>query len=69
MSKPIRVIYVVGAGRSGSTLLDTILGNHEYIESVGELINSPRAWSNPDEYCACGIQAGVCDFWRQVREV
>ncbi|MBK1669472.1 hypothetical protein CKO28_15645 [Rhodovibrio sodomensis] len=69
MTSDPKVIYIVGAGRSGSTVLDTILGNHRDVESFGELTNAPRAWDNPDEYCACGVQAESCPFWRKVRRV
>ncbi len=63
----IRVGYIMGAGRSGSTVLDCILGNHDRIESVGELCNLPRsAWLN-GEYCACGQPGDVCPFWQDVR--
>jgi hypothetical protein len=36
---PVRVLAVTGLGRSGSTVLDVVLGNHPQIESVGELAN------------------------------
>ncbi len=57
----------MGSGRSGSTILDCILGNHEQIESVGELSNLPQsAWLN-GEYCGCGQPGNMCPFWRDVR--
>ncbi|MCB1037862.1 MAG: sulfotransferase, partial [Acidobacteria bacterium] len=62
---PIRVLYIMGYGRSGSTLLDTILGDHPEVESVGELANLLRAWSN-DEFCACQRRAHKCPFWQEV---
>lgn len=34
-SKPI--IYLIGTGRSGTTILSTILGNHPDIQTVGEI--------------------------------
>jgi len=58
----------MGAGRSGSTVLDTVLGGHPEIESVGELVNASKAFSNPFEYCACGERAGDCPFWAKVRD-
>lgn len=67
MTAKIRVLYVTGAGRSGSTVLDTVLGNHPDAASVGELCNAGRTWADPGEYCACGVLAGECSFWRQVR--
>jgi hypothetical protein len=64
---PVRVLYILGCGRSGSTILDTILGNHPDIESVGEASHVARdAWLQ-DGYCACGQLAGRCEFWNDVR--
>ena len=36
---PVKVLYITGLGRSGSTILDIVLGNHPDIESVGEVGN------------------------------
>lgn len=62
----IPVVYVAGVGRSGSTLLDLILGNHPEVESVGELAKVVgSAWVRR-EYCACGERGPECPFWTQV---
>ena len=67
-TSPLRIIYIVGAGRSGSTVLDTVLGSHPDAISVGELSNLHRsAWIN-NEFCACGEPADGCGFWNEVRE-
>ncbi len=64
----VRVIYLAGAGRSGSTWLDTVLGAHPEAVAVGELSKViPNGWLAA-EYCACGERAPDCPFWRQVRE-
>jgi hypothetical protein len=34
---PVKVLKITGLGRSGSTILDIVLGNHPQIESVGEV--------------------------------
>ena len=34
---PVKVLKITGLGRSGSTILDIVLGNHPRIESVGEV--------------------------------
>ena len=34
---PVKVLKITGLGRSGSTILDVVLGNHPHIESVGEV--------------------------------
>lgn len=59
------VVYVVGAGHSGSTLLDILLSQHPSIEGVGELVNLYRAKA-AGEYCACGVPVAACGFWTDV---
>ena len=39
---PVKVLKITGLGRSGSTILDVVLGNHPRIESVGEVGNLIR---------------------------
>ena len=39
---PVKVLKITGLGRSGSTILDVVLGNHPLIESVGEVGNLMR---------------------------
>jgi hypothetical protein len=36
---PVRILQITGLDRSGSTILDIVLGNHPDIESVGEVAN------------------------------
>lgn len=45
--KTITLIYIMGDGRSGSTILDIILGNHPDIEGVGELFKWSRHRGGP----------------------
>src|SRR5215208_6358792 len=33
---PVRILKITGLGRSGSTIIDIVLGTHPNIESVGE---------------------------------
>lgn len=61
-----RVLYVMGVGRSGSTVLDTILGNHPEMESLGELYHSANQQWVATQYCACGSLVPECPFWSQV---
>jgi hypothetical protein len=56
-----RVVYIVGDGRSGSTLLDRILGQIDGWFSCGELW---YLWHN--ELCGCGARVNDCVFWRPV---
>lgn len=68
MSEAVRVIYIIGAGRSGSTLLDTVLASHPDVVGVGELVNLHTAGWTSNEVCACGKLGTECDFWTRVRE-
>lgn len=62
----IRVIYVAGYGRSGSTLLDIAVGMRPDVFGAGELTALARhAWKN-GEYCACGDTVRDCPFWTRV---
>lgn len=65
---PIRVVYVMGAGRSGSTVLDTILNNHEAVIGVGELVHLFIEGSAQKENCSCGEARDACEIWNSVRE-
>jgi hypothetical protein len=61
--QPLRVVYIAGVGRSGSTVLDGVLGNHPLIQSIGELRRLANdAWIQ-DFYCSCGKRAKDCPFW------
>lgn len=69
---PVKVLYVLGFGRSGSTILDIVLGNHPGIESVGEVANLPYSgWVGGEvtrsPYCSCGRRVPECPFWTDVR--
>ncbi len=54
------VIYVAGYGRSGSTILDIVLGSHPAIWAMGAVHNLPF-WG--DRPCSCGEPLSSCDFW------
>lgn len=65
---PLRVVYIAGVGRSGSTVLDSVLGNHPHIQSVGELSRlASDAWVQ-NFYCSCGRRSQECPFWLAVHE-
>lgn len=61
-----QVIYILGSGHSGSTLLDLLLGTHPQILSCGELDNLARYRSSDKHRCACGEPVPHCSFWREV---
>lgn len=66
MSAPIKVIYIAGSGRSGSTLLSRLLGSLDGIFNIGE---GGRTWTRSDMrrtslHCSCGCLVENCPFWR-----
>jgi len=62
----LKVIFVAGAGRSGSTLLDRLLGTAPGVCAVGELRQIWRLGFRDDAYCGCGERFRGCPFWREV---
>lgn len=61
----IDTAYICAAGRSGSTLLDLLIGAHPEAVSVGELLHLPKNLAL-NTVCACGEPAAECGFWTQV---
>jgi hypothetical protein len=60
------VLYIAGTGRSGSTLLELVLGSLSGVVAVGEL---SRIWSEGvtlNHRCGCGEAFHDCPFWRDV---
>nr|WP_320193456.1 hypothetical protein [uncultured Desulfobacter sp.] len=59
----VKVIYIVGAGRSGSTVIDITLNNHPQVVGVGELSSFFKLGIIEKEKCSCGAIAEQCDFF------
>lgn len=63
---PIRVLFIGGYGRSGSTLLDRVLGGVDGLCSVGELRHIFREGYIENRLCGCGERFRECAFWGEV---
>lgn len=62
-----KVVYIMGHGYSGSTLLTFLLGSHPEIATIGELGIAPQAKTTPEEYfCSCRSPIRECGFWQRV---
>jgi len=64
----VRLLYVGGVPRSGSTVADLMLGQLPGHVGVGELY---YLWSDGPQHnvrCACGEPFAACPFWREVGE-
>lgn len=62
----IHVLYVVGWGRSGSTMLDTALGSVPGVVSTGELRYLWERGMLERRLCGCGAPVPTCPFWTGV---
>ncbi len=63
---PVHVLYIAGAGRSGSTLLSNILGQLPDTVSVGELYYLWERGLEDNSLCGCGTPVRECEFWGRV---
>lgn len=61
----VQCLYICGAGHSGSTLLDMLLGSHSRIASLGEIINLPMDLAT-NSTCTCGQKVRDCGLWSEV---
>jgi Sulfotransferase family len=62
----IKIIYIAGYGRSGTTLMSIALGQHPAILGAGEVTELSRhAWAD-NTYCSCGQPLQGCSFWSAV---
>jgi len=59
------IIYLLGAGRSGTTLLATILNSHPHIHTLGEMHQFLDYYRN-NKPCACGQPLDGCEFWAPI---
>jgi hypothetical protein len=63
------VVYLAGFGRSGSTLVERMLGAAPGWTNVGELVDLARSVAPSDELCGCGARFSCCPMWTRVGEL
>lgn len=61
----IKIIYLLGAGRSGTTLMGTILNDHPKILTIGEMHQFLNHLIDKEE-CSCGKKLSNCEFWKSI---
>ena len=67
-NKKIKVVYIAGSGRSGSTLLERLLGQVNGIFAGGELrFIWDRGFQN-NQLCGCGEHFNACRIWKNISE-
>lgn len=66
--EPLRLVYIAGTGRAGSTLLELLLHAHPRMASCGELQVWPREITvGRGQPCGCGVAVTECPFWSELR--
>lgn len=64
----IKVLYIGGYSRSGSTILGQVLGEIDGFFGVGELRHIWVKGFLGQPLCGCGAPFRECDFWKAVAE-
>ncbi len=67
-SAPLKLVYVLGSYRSGTTVLGALLGAAPGIRTAGEMQALPAAFWENRQRCSCGEPIAQCPFWTDVRQ-
>ena len=66
-SRKIRLVYILSASHSGSTLLSMLLGAHPDVSTVGEL--KVTSLGDRERYlCSCQKRIKKCPFWSGISQ-
>ena len=63
-----RVLYLGGLGRSGTTLVERLLGELPSVCALGEIVHLWQRDIRDNERCGCGARFAACTFWKRVGE-
>lgn len=66
---PPRILFVGGFGRSGSTLLERLLGELPNVWPAGEIVHLWQRGIQEGERCGCGRPFRGCPFWQKVGQI
>ena len=62
----IKVVFIVGFTRSGSTLLEHLLSASPGTVAVGEMAYLWDPKVRNTSYCGCGMKLACCSFWKKI---
>lgn len=65
-ARSVKVVYISGYSRSGSTILGRLLAQDKRIVDVGELENLWVVIHRKTGLCGCGTDLKECRFWMEV---
>lgn len=63
---PLKVLYIGGYSRSGSTILTNAVGEIEGCFGAGEVMAVWDQWLSGDARCGCGNHVSECPIWSLV---
>lgn len=62
----LKVLYIAGSGRSGSTILHNILAQIDGFFAIGELHYIWERGFIKNRLCGCGVAFRECEMWRAI---
>jgi hypothetical protein len=65
MADKLKIVFIGGPSRAGSTLLDRMLGETTGFVSAGEVRYIWDRGFGQGRPCGCGESFGACEFWRR----
>ena len=66
MKNKIKVIYIAGSGRSGSTLLERLMSQNNDIFGAGELKSIFNRGFKQNQLCGCKKKFHDCSIWNKI---
>lgn len=61
-----KILFIAGAGRSGSTILEKLLGEAGGLAPLGEVRHLWERGVKNNQLCGCGRVFGDCQVWRKI---
>lgn len=65
-NKNYRILYIMGPGRSGTTILEILLANNSNVTGVGEVTHIFRDGLVKNVKCSCDNDFRDCELWSHV---
>jgi hypothetical protein len=62
----VRVLFLGGLGRSGTTLLERLISQQPGVVALGEVVHLWQRSLKDDELCGCARSFRECPFWTEV---
>jgi len=66
--EPQKVLFILGSGRNGSTIMANVLGSAAGAVNLGELQWVWERGVSQNRICGCGVRFDHCPFWVPVME-